>query len=246
MSTSQETLKAAMREALEADGTMTHVKAELRAAIFKSLCDATTPAADTHTPGSAGLPFGIHPAAAALDGGGVPPAPPPPMGERVHPAPPPENYLINELIKEYLVFNGLEHTLAVFQLEARVPDSAVPRRVLASELKLRGAPAEIPLLYAMLNESRQAVDIYIYVCMYVAPLPSLERIVVDGAALLPVHPPKSLASSRKEEQPRMTSIASLSALLSFTCPTRIKTTTMKHRKPQYIYIYIYIYLLMSS
>lgn len=173
-STSQETLKAAMREALEANGTMTHIKAELRAAIFKSLCDATSSAA-LDGPGSAPLaqtPFyrnslGLG-GEAERQSGSVPlgadglPAPRASAtvgpSSAVHPLPPPENYLINELIKEYLAFNGLEHTLATFQLEARVPDSAVPRRVLATELKLRGAPAEIPLLYAMLNESRQAME----------------------------------------------------------------------------------------
>lgn len=153
MSTSQETLKSAMREALEANGTMTHVKAELRAAIFQSLCDATTSSADA--PGSAERtqhPFGFPAQASGPDGPAAPQGPP------SHPPPPPENYLINELIKEYLAFNGLEHSLAVFQLEARVPDNAVPRRVLATELKLRGAPGDIPLLYAMLNESRQAIE----------------------------------------------------------------------------------------
>lgn len=138
MSSSQDSLKAAMREALEANGTMTHVKAQLRAAIFQSLCDATS------------MPV----PAEELGGEGVRP----PMGAPLQPPPPPENVLINELIKEYLAFNGLEHSLAVFQLEARVPDSTVPRRVLAAELKLRGAPADVPLLYAMLNENRQAMD----------------------------------------------------------------------------------------
>lgn len=142
MSTSQDTLKAAMREALEANGTMSSVKASLRAAIFKSLCDVT----NETSPSSA---------AAAPGDRQLLPSPNDILTSTQPPPPPPENALINELIKEYLAFNGLEHSLAVFQLEARVPNSAVPRRVLATELRLAGAPPEVPLLYAMLNESRQ-------------------------------------------------------------------------------------------
>lgn len=119
---SQESLKAAMRESLEANGTISHVKAELRAAIVERLTDVTTNGDDGRALGN------------------------PPV--------PPENMIINELIKEYLTFNGLEHTLAIFQLEGRVPDSQVPRRVLASELNMAAAPASVPLLYAVLHEAR--------------------------------------------------------------------------------------------
>ncbi|CAJ1035314.1 putative FOP N terminal dimerization domain containing protein [Leishmania utingensis] len=121
----KESLKAAMRESLEANGTISHLKAELRAAIFERLSDVTT----------------------SGDGRNV-----------VNPPVPPENMVINELIKEYLTFNGLEHTLAVFQLEARSPDSQVPRRVLASELNMAAAPSSVPLLYAMLHEARLSKD----------------------------------------------------------------------------------------
>lgn len=146
MSSSQDSLKAAMRESLEANGTMSQIKAQLRAAIFQSLCEATNSEdAAGDKPVSASVETGMI----SSFGDGV-------RGKA--PPPPPENYIINELIKEYLVFNGLEHTLATFQLEARVLDSAVPRRVLATELKLRGAPADIPLLYSMLNECRQTMD----------------------------------------------------------------------------------------
>ncbi|CBZ29994.1 conserved hypothetical protein [Leishmania mexicana MHOM/GT/2001/U1103] len=123
---SQESLKAAMRESLEANGTISHIKAELRAAIFERLSDVTTKGDDR-----------------AVE----------------NPPVPPENMVINELIKEYLTFNGLEHTLAVFQLEARSPDSQVPRRVLASELNMAGAPSSVPLLYAMLHEARLSKDL---------------------------------------------------------------------------------------
>ncbi|GET91945.1 hypothetical protein, conserved [Leishmania tarentolae] len=121
----QDSLKAAMRESLEANGTISHIKAELRAAIFERLADVTTKGDDR-----------------AVE----------------NPPVPPENMVINELIKEYLTFNGLEHTLAVFQLEARSPDSQVPRRVLASELNMAAAPSSVPLLYAMLHEARLSKD----------------------------------------------------------------------------------------
>lgn len=150
MSSSQETLKAAMRESLEANGTMSQIKAQLRAAIFQCLSDSTTGNVDPPGEGTT--------ASAGAEKGPLLSFPGQIRGAPASPSPPPENYLINELIKEYLAFNGLEHTLATFQLEARVLDSAVPRRVLATELKLRGAPADIPLLYAMLNECRQAME----------------------------------------------------------------------------------------
>lgn len=115
-----------MRESLEANGTISHIKAELRAAIFERLSDV----------------------APAEDGRSI-----------ANPPVPPENMIINELIKEYLTFNGLEHSLAVFQLETRSPDSQVPRRVLAAELNMAAAPSSIPLLYALLHEARLSRDL---------------------------------------------------------------------------------------
>ncbi|CCW60861.1 unnamed protein product [Phytomonas sp. EM1] len=126
----QESLRNAMRDALEADGTISHIKAELRAAVFRKLS------------GNTGLDVG------SKEGD---------MGA-IRPPDPPENLIINELIKEYLVFNGLEHTLGVFQLEAQVPVSQVPRKVLAVELNLGSAPTSIPLLYSMLHELRLSHD----------------------------------------------------------------------------------------
>lgn len=133
MAGNQESLKSAMREALDANGTMDRIKAELRAAIVQSLSDV-----NTHGGGAA-------------EGEGE--------GSAARAAIPPENLIINELVKEYLAFNGLEHTLAVLQLEARVPESPVPRRVLATELNLGGAPAAVPLLYAMIHEARLSRDL---------------------------------------------------------------------------------------
>ncbi|KEG10496.1 lisH domain-containing protein C16orf63 [Trypanosoma grayi] len=125
----QESLKGAMREVLEAKGVIDHVKAELRAAIFQSLQDT------------------------ASQGEGA---------ESARPPVPPENLLLNELIKEYLTFNGLEHSLAVFKAECGSSKDAaaapIPRAVLAAQLNMTGAPASVPLLYAMLHEARASKD----------------------------------------------------------------------------------------
>ncbi|KAG8343387.1 FOP N terminal dimerization domain [Trypanosoma vivax] len=78
------------------------------------------------------------------------------------PPQPPENLLLNELIKDYMTFNGMEHSLAVFQAESgtakAASGSAVPRTVLAAQMGLTGAPSSVPLLYAMLHELRISKD----------------------------------------------------------------------------------------
>ena len=66
-----------------------------------------------------------------------------------------ENLLINELIREYLTFNGHEHTLSVFRSEAALPANGVPRAVLKEELGYRGAPSDVPLIYAIVAETRE-------------------------------------------------------------------------------------------
>ncbi|EAN97388.1 putative LisH domain-containing protein FOPNL [Trypanosoma cruzi] len=124
----QESLKEAMREVLETKGVMDHVKAELRAAIFHALQDSSA-----HEDGASSN----------------------------RPPVPPENLLLNELIKEYMAFNGMEHSLSVFRVEsgsAKNTSAPVPRAVLAAQLNMTGAPASVPLLYAMLHESRAAAD----------------------------------------------------------------------------------------
>lgn len=118
----QASLKAAMRDTLEAAGQLDNVKAQLRAIVFQAL-DASTPES------------------------------------RPRPALPPENLIINELIREYLQFNGYEHTASVLQTELGMQSQAtVPRVILATQLGLREAPLEVPLLYAMLHEVRERND----------------------------------------------------------------------------------------
>lgn len=74
---------------------------------------------------------------------------------RTKPQQSPENMLINELIREYLAFNGYEHTLSVLRSEASMQQSGLPRAVLKEELGYRGAPAGVPVLYAIVAEARE-------------------------------------------------------------------------------------------
>ena len=67
----------------------------------------------------------------------------------------PENTLINEMIREYLQFSGYEHTLSVFTSEAQLPRTTLPRPVVASEMGVPGAPSEIPVLYALVEEGKR-------------------------------------------------------------------------------------------
>jgi lisH domain-containing protein FOPNL len=74
---------------------------------------------------------------------------------RVRPPMPPENMILNEIIREYLSFNGYDHTMSVFTSEIGLRDaSALPRSVLGAQVGLRQAPKDVPLLYAMLHDVR--------------------------------------------------------------------------------------------
>ncbi|CAD2215651.1 lisH domain-containing protein C16orf63 [Angomonas deanei] len=123
MSHQTDSLKESLRAALEADGTVGRLKAELRAAVYHSLTDDAA------------------------------------SGDRATLPQPPENMILNELVREYLAFNGLEHSLSVFQSEANTPNKPVPRTVLATELNLAGAPTAVPLLYSLLHECKLSRDL---------------------------------------------------------------------------------------
>lgn len=74
---------------------------------------------------------------------------------RARPPIPPENMILNEVIREYLAFNGYEHSLSVFSAEIGLKDaSSLPRSVLGAQVGLRHAPRDVPLLYAMLHDVR--------------------------------------------------------------------------------------------
>ncbi|GBF89148.1 flagellar basal body specific protein [Raphidocelis subcapitata] len=78
------------------------------------------------------------------------------------PQPPPqpssETVLLNELVREYLIFNGLRETLSVFLPESGQPTARpFDRAFLAQQLNLQETPntAQVPLLYALVGARRQ-------------------------------------------------------------------------------------------
>ena len=108
-------MKQAIRDALESDGQLDGIKAQLRARIFH-----------------------------ALDGSSA---------ESVErPTPTPETMIVHELIRDYLAYAGLNHTLAVMQAEASLPRNALPRSVLTTEMGLPGASHEVPVMYSLVAE----------------------------------------------------------------------------------------------
>ncbi len=65
-----------------------------------------------------------------------------------------ENMIINELIREYLEYNGYRHTLSVLVPETGQPEDAskhLPRSLMVSEFGLRedGTSEQLPLLYGI-------------------------------------------------------------------------------------------------
>ena len=111
-------VKAGLRDALEASGALPPIKAQLRAAVFHAI------------EGTAGG----SPSAAG------------------RPAPSPEALIAHELIREYLIYMGMDHTLSVFTAEANLAPASVPRKLLASTVGLAGATPTVPLLCAMVAE----------------------------------------------------------------------------------------------
>mmetsp|Transcript_12044 Transcript_12044/g.23561 ORF Transcript_12044/g.23561 Transcript_12044/m.23561 type:complete len:135 (-) Transcript_12044:543-947(-) len=79
------------------------------------------------------------------------------------PRPSSETLIINELIRDYLDYNGYSHSLSVFEPETGQPkDESLPRSVLAEDLGLSnrrdfredlGRP--LPLLYDLVRASRE-------------------------------------------------------------------------------------------
>ena len=68
-----------------------------------------------------------------------------------------ENLIINELFREYLVYNGYRHTLSVFMPETGQPEDAakhIPRELMVSEFGIREdeTSAQLPLLYGIVGK----------------------------------------------------------------------------------------------
>lgn len=73
----------------------------------------------------------------------------------VRPTIPEANIVLNELIREYLAFNGYNHALSVFVPEAKCGAAPLPRSLLATQTRLPQkiggglARGDLPLLYAL-------------------------------------------------------------------------------------------------
>ncbi|KAF6260923.1 hypothetical protein COO60DRAFT_828392 [Scenedesmus sp. NREL 46B-D3] len=78
--------------------------------------------------------------------------------EDARPEPCNENLIINELIREYLIFNGYRDTLSVFLPESGQPQTRpFDREFLAQHLQINETQSteQVPLLYAMAAQHKQ-------------------------------------------------------------------------------------------
>ena len=66
------------------------------------------------------------------------------------------NFLINEIIKEYLDFNGFKHSADVLSVESGQPTKRVERVDLENALKIHTGPnaKQVPLIYSMVTSFR--------------------------------------------------------------------------------------------
>uniref|UniRef100_A0A1X7VJW2 Centrosomal protein 20 n=1 Tax=Amphimedon queenslandica TaxID=400682 RepID=A0A1X7VJW2_AMPQE len=62
-----------------------------------------------------------------------------------------ENYVINELIQEYLQFNNYKYTSAVLTQESGQTEETLPRDIVARELQIPPDDSNLPLLYRIVN-----------------------------------------------------------------------------------------------
>ncbi|XP_061535747.1 lisH domain-containing protein FOPNL [Phycodurus eques] len=71
-----------------------------------------------------------------------------------------ENLLINELIREYLVFNKYRHTASVLTAESGQPQVPLDRKFLASELRVAEdmSSKSVPLLYGLVSHFLNSSD----------------------------------------------------------------------------------------
>ncbi|TMW56321.1 hypothetical protein Poli38472_006331 [Pythium oligandrum] len=70
-----------------------------------------------------------------------------------------ENLIINELIREYLEYNGYRHTQSVFLAESGQPaEPPFHRQFVAKELRVEEDPrySHVPLLYGIVSSLQQA------------------------------------------------------------------------------------------
>ena len=75
------------------------------------------------------------------------------------PRPSNENYIINELIKEYLEFNNYNFTASVFETESGNDKDGLERQFIASQLKVveDSTTKQLPLLYSLVYGLKKQV-----------------------------------------------------------------------------------------
>ncbi|XP_015237127.1 PREDICTED: lisH domain-containing protein FOPNL [Cyprinodon variegatus] len=71
-----------------------------------------------------------------------------------------ENLLINELIREYLLFNKYRNTASVLTAESGQPETPLDRQFLATELRVSedASSKSVPLLYGLVSHFLSSSD----------------------------------------------------------------------------------------
>ena len=67
------------------------------------------------------------------------------------------NFIVNELIKEYLDYNGYQTTADILAIESNLPKKRITRVELETSLKVHSGPnaKQVPLLYSIVSDLRK-------------------------------------------------------------------------------------------
>ena len=67
------------------------------------------------------------------------------------------NFIVNELIKEYLDYNGYQNTADILAIESNLPKKRITRVELETSLKVHSGPnaKQVPLLYSIVSDLRK-------------------------------------------------------------------------------------------
>lgn len=67
------------------------------------------------------------------------------------------NFIVNELIKEYLDYNGYQNTADILAIESNLPKKRITRVELERSLKVHSGPnaKQVPLLYSIVSDLRK-------------------------------------------------------------------------------------------
>ena len=120
-----EQLTSALQETLERSGTLDDIRSQLRATILRCMTEC--------------LPNNATSAS---------PTPPPEV------KPPIENVLINEMIIEYLSFNGYGQSLAVFAAETNPVVAVLGDAFIRNEVGLLRSTSSLPMLYEIVEAAK--------------------------------------------------------------------------------------------